>query len=420
MTKLVTIAVRNLARYTRRTLLTATLIAVGVVGVVVFSAASQSFKAMMIGQMTDSMLGHLQVHRAGYVASIDNLPLTLNFPGDQLREIEGSLRRIREVESWSPRLKFGALLSNYNETTSIRLNAVYPDREFATVPLLASRIKSGPRTISPGQVLIPDLLASGLGLKPGDPVVIIATNRDGSVNAAQLKVGGVLEGISGPGGRDGYLHMDDASGLLRLDAIEISEVAVRLNDFDSLQAVTRQVRDAMGIPDRSRGTQPSGGAKGPAWEVHSWEALSPFSSIASMIDMLTMSVRLALVAVVLISIMNVMLMSVYERVGEIGTMAAMGTLPGRILALFVIEGFAMGAFGAAVGSAISALVVVGLRSARFTFDFGRQSGLVLSPSISVPDLLAVSAIVVLVAVAGSLQPAFKASRMEPVEALRHA
>jgi putative ABC transport system permease protein len=288
------------------------------------------------------------------------------------------------------------------------------------VPLLASRIKSGTQTISPGQVLIPDLLASGLGLKPGDPVVIIATNRDGSVNAAQLKVGGVLEGISGPGGRDGYLHMDDASGLLRLDAIEISEVAVRLNDFDSLQAVTRQVRDAMGIPDRSRGTQPPGGAKGPAWEVHSWEALSPFSSIASMIDMLTMSVRLALVAVVLISIMNVMLMSVYERVSEIGTMAAMGTLPGRILALFVIEGFAMGAFGAAVGSAISALVVVGPRSALFTFDFGRQSGLVLSPSISVPDLLAVSAIVVLVAVAGSLQPAFKASRMEPVEALRHA
>ena len=55
-----------------------------------------------------------------------------------------------------------------------------------------------------------------------------------------------------------------------------------------------------------------------------------------------------------------------------------------------------------------------------TFDFGRQTGLVLSPSISVPDLLAVSAIVVLVAVAGSLQPALKASRMEPVEALRHA
>jgi putative ABC transport system permease protein len=101
-------------------------------------------------------------------------------------------------------------------------------------------------------------------------------------------------------------------------------------------------------------------------------------------------------------------------------MAAMGTRPGRILALFVIEGFAMGAFGAAIGAAVSVAAIAGLRAAQLTFDFGRQSGLVLSPSIDLPDLLVVSALVVLVAIAGSLQPAFKASRMEPVEALRHA
>ncbi len=417
MTKLVTIAVRNLARYTRRTLLTAALIAVGVIGVVVFSAASQSFKGMMIGQMTDSMLGHLQIHRAGYVASIDNLPLTLNLSATQLARVDEVLRAQPEVEAWSPRLKFGALVSNYAETTSIRLNAVYPDREFATVPLLPARIKKGAQTVLRGQILIPDLLASGLGLGPGDTVVIIATNRDGSVNAAQLTVGGIIDGISGPGGRDGYLHIDDAAGLLRLEAIEISEVAVRLRDFGALDAVTQRVSAALGGgggAGRKDGTAKKG------WEVHSWESLSPFASIASMIDVLTLAVRLALVAIVLISVMNVMLMSVYERVREIGTMAAMGTLPGRILALFVIEGFAMGAFGAAIGGAISIAAIVALRAVRLTFDFGRQSGLVLSPSIDVADLLLVSALVVLVAIAGSLQPAFKASRMEPVEALRHA
>jgi putative ABC transport system permease protein len=419
MTKLVTIALRNLARYTRRTLLTATLIAVGVIGVVVFSATSQSFKAMMIGQMTDAMLGHLQIHRAGYVASIDNLPLTLNMPGSQLQRVDEVLRAQPEVEAWSPRLKFGALVSNYAETTSIRLNAVYPDREFATVPLLAARIKNGTQTVLRGQILLPDLLASGLGLGPGDTVVLIATNREGSVNAAQLKVGGIIEGISGPGGRDGYLHVDDAVALLRLEAVEISEIAVRLRDFGALDTVTRKVAAALG------GVGPGGGGNGggtgkKVWEVHTWEALSPFASIASMIDVLTLAVRLALVAIVLISVMNVMLMSVYERVREIGTMAAMGTRPGRILALFVIEGFAMGAFGAAIGAAVSVAAIAGLRAAQLTFDFGRQSGLVLSPSIDLPDLLVVSALVVLVAIAGSLQPAFKASRMEPVEALRHA
>ena len=78
MGNLFKIAVRNLLRYKRRTILTASLITVGVVFVIVFISVSGSFKNMMVGQITDSMLGHIQIHRQGYVASIDNLPLNLN------------------------------------------------------------------------------------------------------------------------------------------------------------------------------------------------------------------------------------------------------------------------------------------------------------------------------------------------------
>ncbi len=70
--------IRNLMRYRRRTILTASLIAIGVVFVLVFIAVSGSFKNMMIGEITDSMLGDIEVHRKGYVASIENLPLKLN------------------------------------------------------------------------------------------------------------------------------------------------------------------------------------------------------------------------------------------------------------------------------------------------------------------------------------------------------
>jgi putative ABC transport system permease protein len=424
--KLVKIAVRNLTRYRRRTLLTASLIAMGVIAVVVFGAAAGAFKAMMIGQMTDSMLGHLQIHRRGYVASIDNLPLTLNLTGRQVERVEAALRDLPDVEAWSPRLKFGGLFSNYAETTSIRLNAVYPDREYATAPLLPSRVKQGDAEIRQGAVLIPELLASGLGVKVGDTIVVIATNREGSVNAAQLRVGGVLEGVTGPGGRDGYMHIDDAVALLRMEEIEISEIAVRLRDFDRLHAVHRRLQDSLGAgtgrasaAPTEAGSAPAAGQGGSGLEVHTWEALSPFYNIAVMIDMLTTSVRFGLVAIVLVSVMNVMLMSVYERVREIGTIAAMGTLPGRILSMFVIEGFALGVVGAVAGSVAGSLIILGLRASRLTFSFGRQEGLVLSPDVSPLDLLAVSAIVVLVAIAGSVQPAYKASRMEPVDALRH-
>ena len=69
------IALRNLTRYKRRTFLTASLITVGVVFVLVFIAVTGSFKHMMVGQITDSFVGHIQIHKKGYLASIDNLPL---------------------------------------------------------------------------------------------------------------------------------------------------------------------------------------------------------------------------------------------------------------------------------------------------------------------------------------------------------
>ena len=78
MFNLVKIAARNLRRYKRRSLLTVSLIAFGVVFVLVFVAVTASIKDFMIAQITDSYLGDLQIHRGGYVASIESLPLNLN------------------------------------------------------------------------------------------------------------------------------------------------------------------------------------------------------------------------------------------------------------------------------------------------------------------------------------------------------
>lgn len=411
MRKLFRIAARNLVRHRRRTILTGSLIAVGIIAVVVFSAVAGAFKGMMIAQLTDSVLGDLQVHHRGYVASIDNLPLRLNMPALQVAAVEKALNAMPEIQVYSPRIKLGAMFSNYNETTGIRLNGVYPEREFAAVPLLPSRIKGGKKTIRKGEILIPDLLAQGMKVDVGATVVVIATNKEGSVNALQLTVGGILESAAGPSGRDAYIHIDDARELLRLEEPEISEIAIRLNDAGRMKRAQAELTRLL----ESQVT-PSGM---PLFEVHTWEGLSPFSSIARMIDLLAVFIKVALVAIVMISVMDVMLMAVYERVREIGTIAAIGTLPRTILSMFLIEGFSLGIFGTVVGSALSMVIVLAVRAVHPTFDFGHVRGLVLVPVVSVGDLLIVSGIVVLVSVLASLQPAFKASRMEPVEALRH-
>jgi putative ABC transport system permease protein len=411
MGNLFKIAIRNLLRYKRRTLLTASLITIGVVFVLGFISISGSFKNMMIAQVTDSSLGHLQVHRKGYLAAIDSLPLNLNLRPQPFKKLENILKAQPEIEAYSPRIKFGGMFSTFVETTSIRLNGIYPDREFKAVPLLTSRIIKGEKSLNKGEILVPEILSMGMGVKPGDTVVIVTTNKDGSVNGKQFKVSGVLESAQGPGGRDGYVHIEDAMEVLRMEEMEISEVAIRLKDFSKEVAFAEKLEGLL-----EKELNPKGK---PIYEVHSWEKLTPFYNIARMIDVMTIFIKVMLVAVVLISIMNVMIMAVYERVREIGTIAAIGTLPGKILAMFVIEGFSLGALGVIIGNFIGLSIILVLNLSGISFDFGRQKGLILKATIAPVDVLVISAIVILISVLASLQPALKASRMEPIRALRH-
>jgi len=226
---------------------------------------------MMIGQITDSFLGHIQIHKKGYVASLDSLPLTLNLGGKSLGKVEKAISETPEIEAYSKRIKFGAMFSNFVETTNVRLNGVYPEDEFKTAPLFLSRIREGEKTIKPGEILVPELLAKGMKVKVGDTVVVIATNRDGSVNGKQFQVGGILESVTGPGGRDGYIHIEDAAEILRMDSIEIGEIAVRLRNFDKIHSVFDRLRDKLASELNKQGK--------PAFEVHTWEKLSPFYNL---------------------------------------------------------------------------------------------------------------------------------------------
>jgi len=142
-------------------------------------------------------------------------------------------------------------------------------------------------------------------------------------------------------------------------------------------------------------------------------------NIAKMIDVMTQFIRIMLVAIVLISIMNVMMMAVYERIREIGTIAAIGTLPEKILYMYITEGFLLGVAGSIAGVIIGAIIIVIVNAAGITFNFGMQQGLVLRASLSLPETVVITITVLAVSLAAGFYPAYKASRMEPVEALRH-
>jgi len=416
------------------------------------------------------MVGHMQVHRRGYMGAMESLPVDRNMRPRMLVKLYEVLDDTPEIEAWSQRVKFMAMLSNFVSTTSIRLNGVDPQDEAATVPLLPQRVLEGGTReplVARGEIQLPELLAKPMSLKVGDTVVLVATNKDGSVNGKTFTVRGIMESMSGPGGRDGYIHIDDARDLLRIAdeeveetvlarhglvelkpeapeeqslfeappaetaetaslleetkslfeanawgrPSEVSEIAIRLGSREMLDETLVSLNARVAGLKNKRGLS--------IFQLHPWEKFVPFSKIANMIDLMNLFVKIILVSVVLMSIMNVLIMSVYERVREIGTISAIGTPPGRILALFLSEGFLLGLLGTVIGTVISLAVIYTLNRYTITFSFGRQENLVLVPTIATSDVVLTALMTIAVAVLASLQPAWKASRMEPITALRH-
>ena len=416
MIRIFQIALRNLMRYKRRTLLTSLLITLGLLMVILFSGLAGSFKAMMVGQITDSNLAQMQIHKKGYVSSIDTMPLNLTLDSKGYKSVEKILKENPDVQAYAPRIKLSAMLSNFTETTNIRLNAIDPEKEIEVCPNVGERMKfSGSQIpdilLKSGEIIIPKKLAAGMKIKIGDTVVLVANNKDGSVNGLNFTVAGIIESILGPQGKEGYMHIKDAQSLLRMEKPEIIEIALRIKEFDKLDRVYTDLESSLAKFKNKKGK--------PAFEIHTWEELSPFSNIARMIDFMAITMKLIMIAIVLISILNVMMMSVYERVREIGTMSAIGTAPVKIMGLFLAEGLSLGLISVLAGNIIGIFGIYILNIYKIRFAFGRMDNLLLSPTISFSELVWVSAIVLLVSVFASLQPAYKASKMEPVDALGH-
>ena len=269
-------------------------------------------------------------------------------------------------------------------------------------------------TLAPGEAAGRDPLRDPDQLKRDEPLKTPAKQMSADPAEEELDLDAMLAGARpGPPERAGHLSetraLFDEHGWGR--PAEVSEIAIRLKQPEARDTLLAALDARVADLKNRRGLS--------IFQLHPWEKFVPFSKIARMIDMMTLFIKIILISVVLISIMNVLVMAVYERIREIGTMSAIGTRPATVLALFVSEGFLLGLLGTLVGIVISLLAISVLNSVTLTFSFGRQENLVLTPTIAAGDVITTGLLTILVAVLASLQPAWKASRMDPIAALRH-
>ncbi|WP_230976195.1 ABC transporter permease [Pseudothauera nasutitermitis] len=397
------LAGRNLFRQRRRALLALATVCGGVVAYLLAGGFIHWIFQDMRESTIHSQLGHLQITRPGYLREGLGDPYRYLLPA----EIPDALAPGRDgIRTVAPRLAFSGLVSRGEDTVSFIGEGIDPQRE-APITRAITIVAGRDLTDSgPDAVLLGEGLAANLGAAPGDRVVLLATTADGGINAVELEVAGLFATIT-KAYDDTVLRapIEVARRLMRVEGA--TSWVVLLDDT----AATARVADALGErlpPDR--------------YEIIQWSALADFyNKTVELFSRQVGVVRLLIALIVVLSISNTLSMAVIERTGEIGTSMALGVRRRGILALFVSEGALLGVAGGVVGVLLGYLL--GLLVSAIGIPMPPPPGMArgyvgqiaISPALAF-DAFALAFVTTLVA---SLFPAWKAARMNIVDALRH-
>lgn len=407
------IALRNVVRNRRRSLITLGALTLGAAAVVMMRALSLGFFSLLVEDVVRADTGAFQVHRSGYTDSSDAFPSHLNLAVDDERI--AALSRLPGVTGVAPRIVFSGLASNGLTQTMFIGRGVDVAREAQVVPRGGGRIAAGEPLSSDGRgILLGEELAQSFGVVPAtvrgrapealDQITLSSSSPTGRANALDVRVVGLLQS---PGGFESKriltVPLSVAQDLIGLPG-RATEFAVSVERIESLDAVMAQARELLG----------------PGYEVHPWSEVRPFFRDVIVRQRVILGlVSVVLFVIVLTGIANTMLMSVFERVREIGTMLSVGTRRRQVMALFLMEAGVLGLLGGASGVLLGAVLarLIAQRGIPFQMVGSAHPGL-LRPEFDLPYALLALGLAMVGAVAAAAYPAFRASRLDPVEALR--
>lgn len=400
------LAFKNILRNKARTLITLGAISFGCISLIITGGFMEdSFTQMREGYIR-GFLGHIQVYKQGYLDEGASRPFDYMIP-EPSRVIEG-ISAIEHVRRVTPRLEFSGLLSTGETTVSFFAQGIDPDaeNEISTLFLMdeGERLSGG----DDYQIIVGRGLAKGVGSKAGDPLIVLTNTKAGALNALDVTLKGVFFTTSKEfDDRAVRMPLKTAQRLLHTD--EVLSIVVLLDDTSATDAVRAGIdgfikKEGLGL------------------ETRAWHELADFyTKTVELYRRQFLVIKLIIGIVVILSVFNTMNMSVLERVGEVGTIMALGTKRHGVLALFITEGLALGLLGGALGLAGGYLLanVISYIGIPMPPPPGTTTYWTARISI-VPEVFAFSFVLaVATSVISSIYPALKASRLEIADALRH-
>ena len=398
------LATRNLRRNKQRTLVATLTVAFGIVAFLL----AGGFIAWIFEQMREStihsQLGHIQIVRPGYFEKGIADPYAFLLP-DRSPE-QQVVEKVPGFKSLAPRLAFSGLISHGDTTIAFIGDGVDPELERPISSQVAIVSGHDLKTANESAVLLGEGLAKSMGVQASDVVVLLATAANGSASAVEVKVAGTFATST--------KDYDDSA--LRLP-IQVARKLMKVKGASSWVVVLDKTEQTADAAKQLVASLPAD-----KFEVVPWSALADFYNKTVVLFSKQVSVvKFIIGLIIVLTISNTQMMSVLERTTEIGTSLAIGPRRNTVMRLFVAEGVLIGVAGGVLGVALG-----------YAFAFLISAiGIPMPPppgmargflgQILVVPQLAIDALVLalLTTFLASVMPAWKASRMNIVDALRH-
>jgi putative ABC transport system permease protein len=402
--KLSTIALRNLSRNRRRSLLSAVAIAVAAMAISLLFALLAGYSGDIAYNLQSYYTGEVRIRNAEYERYdyLNPLHLSISEAPALVAELEG----MPEVAAVSPRIPFPATLFQGDDRVSMSGLGVdmARDRDFQDLEeiLLAGRLpETGAR-----EALLAAGLAERLDMGLGDTLTVLTATKYRGTNAMSFEVVGVVGyPVAGLNVSRLLVPLEAAARLTRMEN-EVTEILIK----------TTPEADARQLVARLGGVLPPGLLAQPWHEINaSYEIVQSAQAAYNIIGL----VFILLGSTVVI---NTTMMVIFERLREIGTLAALGMNGRRLVRLFLLEAVFLSSIGAVAGVSLGTLIAWPLSVVGINLGPAMEGVSFEMSAIIRPEVTLMSTVVVLLGTIGlaslaSLTVARRVAGIDPVEAL---
>jgi ABC-type lipoprotein release transport system permease subunit len=402
---ILTVALRNLLAHPRRTLLTIGAIAVGLASLIFLWGFNEGLHRNMLGNFQKAIIGSIQIHRDGFFQHPE-LSKAITNPA---RVVE-SLQRAG-ISDYSMRLESFGLAASDSTTQGVMLIGMDPLRE-SRVTELSKRIGIG-RYLTPEDeyaLILGATTANNLQVRLGDEVIIIGYDRYGAMVAESFTLIGIIT--------SGEMGLDKGMAITSLATLQ---QMVDLNDQVTTFVISS---DETRIPTLVSELEQS--LQDEPLEIMPWYTMFPVMKEWMTLHNGFLYLFLGVVLfIVLAGQLNTLLLSMLERTREFGVLMAVGTSAFQIAGILLIEAVVIGIIGVIFGIILGTVIVyiTGLYGIDLSILLGSTSRFYVDPLIhpylKLDHLGITSGIILLASVFAGLYPAWRASLLQPVEAIRN-